>query len=223
MGLKPWEATTSWTCVGIASWLPEQANCHCTCCGPKIRQTNSPAIVLCTRKGIHATLSTLAFVAYALVPYNVFFLFHCSPEETSWCILGNHRSTRTTKKQKYICMWMHGHPHCPLLKWSRNNSQGSWVGEFPDVPVSTILLLAMVVASGLHTARYAQAMVTIIRLKKKQCKLCTSHGHNHKPQTKNQWCLSCVRFICYFTSCELHVLWRKPPGASWETTSAREH
>ena len=47
----------------------------------------------------------------------------------------------------------------------------------------TIILLAMVVASGLHTARSAQAMVTIVR-QKKQCKLCTSHGHNHKPQTK---------------------------------------
>ena len=118
---------------------------------------------------------------------------------------------------------MHGHPHCPLLKWSRNNSQASWVGEFPDVPVSTILLLAMVVASGLHTARYAQAMVTIIRLKKTMQAM-------HKSWTQSQAPNKQINDVCHvpgssvhFTSCELHVLWRKPPGASWETTSAREH
>ena len=81
---------------------------------------------------------------------------------------------------------MHGHPHCPLLKWSRNNSQASWVGEFPDVPVSTILLLAMVVASGLHTARYAQAMVTIIRLKKNNASYAQVMDTITSPKQKNQ-------------------------------------
>ena len=130
-----------------------------------------------------------------LIFFSFFIALRRKPPGASWETTG----AREQHKKEKSCICMHGHPDCPLLKWSRNNSQAFWVGEFPEFPVFNN-----------HSPRHGR------RFRPAHSKVCTSHGHNrktkkamqamHKSWTQSQAPNKKINDVCHVPCAPIHFI-----------------